>query len=113
MPETTAPRARLEEQLAELERRQRHVAEDLSEPLNADSTEQAVEMQDDAGLEAQATLISREIASVKRALARLDDGTYGDCVRCGAAIPKTRLEARPEAALCIECARRYEEAAHP
>jgi len=99
-------RARLEEQLAELEGRQQRIMDDLSEPLNPDSSEQAVEMEDDASLEAQAALVTREIASVKRALARIEDGTYGECVRCGDEIAPKRLEARPEAALCFSCASR-------
>ena len=39
-----------------------------------------------------------------RALLRVKNGTYGECVRCGAKIAPKRLEARPEAALCISCA---------
>ena len=105
MPDTEAAKARLEAQLAELEQRQERIAEDLSEPLNPDSSEQAVEMEDDASLEGQGALVAKEIASVKRALARIADGTYGECVRCGNAIAAARLEARPEAALCIDCAR--------
>lgn len=105
MPDTAAAKASLEEQLAELEARQARIAEDLAEPLNADSGEQAVEMEDDASLEGQGALIAKEIASVKRALARIEDGTYGECVRCGEDIAPARLEARPEAALCIDCAR--------
>jgi DnaK suppressor protein len=108
MPDTAAAKARLETQLAELEARQAHIAEDLAEPLNADSSEQAVEMEDDASLEGQGALVAREIASVKRALARIADGVYGECVRCGEEIAPARLEARPEAALCIDCARAAE-----
>lgn len=108
MPDTAAAKARLEAQLAELEARQAHIAADLSEPLNADSSEQAVEMEDDASLEGQGVLVAREIASVKRALARIEDGIYGECVRCGEVIAPARLEARPEAALCIDCARAAE-----
>lgn len=104
MPNTATARARLAEQLAELEARQEHLAQDLSEPLNADSSEQAVETQDDASLESQAALVAREIASVNRALLRVENGTYGECVRCGDAIDPRRLEVRPEAALCFACA---------
>jgi DksA/TraR C4-type zinc finger protein len=43
-------------------------------------------------------------ASVERALMRIEKGTYGQCVRCEAEIASKRLEARPEAALCFECA---------
>jgi DnaK suppressor protein len=108
MPDTVAFRARLEAELKELEARQARIAEDLAEPLNPDSSEQAVEMEDDAALEGQGALIAKEIASVKRALARIEDGTYGECVRCGEDIAPARLEARPEAALCIDCARSNE-----
>lgn len=105
MSDLAAVKTRLEEQLAELRGRQARVETDLAEPLNADFSEQAVEMEDDAALEGQAALIDRQIASVSRALERIERGTYGECVRCGAAIATARLEVRPEAALCIECAR--------
>jgi DnaK suppressor protein len=106
MSDTDAARARLEGQLAELEGRLGRIAADLAEPLAADSSEQAVEMEDDASLEGQAALITREIASVRRALERIDEGAYGECVQCGEAIAPGRLEAQPEAALCIACASR-------
>ena len=108
MPDTAAFKARLEAELEELESRQSRIADDLAEPLNADSSEQAIEMEDDASLEGQGALVAKEIASIKRALARIEDGTYGECVRCGGDIAPARLEARPEAALCIDCARSNE-----
>ena len=108
MSDTADFKARLEGQLEELEARQARIAEDLAEPLNPDSSEQAVEMEDDASLEGQGALVAKEIASVKRALARIEDGTYGECVRCGEDIAPARLDARPEAALCIDCARSNE-----
>ena len=108
MPNTATTRIHLNRMLAELEGRQQRIGEDLEEPLNRDSSERAVEMEDDASLEGQATLLEGEIASVKRALARIEDGSYGECVRCGEKIAGARLEARPEAALCINCAREAE-----
>ena len=102
--DSAAAKIRLDAQLVELNARMGHLERDLDEPLNADSSEQAVEMEDDQSLEAQALLVTREIASVKRALARIEDGEYGICVRCGNAIDPRRLAARPEAALCIHCA---------
>jgi RNA polymerase-binding protein DksA len=95
----------LESQLTELEARLRRIAEDLAEPLDRDSDEAAIEKEDDQNLEAQGSLIAKEIASVKRALERIRDGSYGICVRCGSEIAPARLAARPEAALCIACAR--------
>jgi RNA polymerase-binding transcription factor DksA len=38
------------------------------------------------------------------ALARLHDGSYGHCERCGRPIGDERLQARPAARMCIECA---------
>ena len=104
MPDLDHARSRLESQLAELQGRLSRLEEDLSETPDADSSERAVQMEDDEALEAQAAVISNEIASVRRALDRIDEGTYGECVRCGNEIAAGRLEARPEAALCIVCA---------
>jgi DnaK suppressor protein len=106
MVDSATARARLEAQLVELKGRQDRIAQDLATPLNPDLSEQAVEMEDDASLEGQAALTAREIASVQRALTRIKNGTYGECVRCGEQIAAKRLEARPEAALCIKCARK-------
>jgi RNA polymerase-binding protein DksA len=94
----------LQAQLAELEIRKGHIARDLAEPLNPDFAEQATEAEDDEALEAQGRLIEKEIISVKRALDRIEDGEYGICVRCSGEIAPARLQARPEAALCIHCA---------
>jgi DnaK suppressor protein len=46
-----------------------------------------------------------QLALVDEALARLDAGTFGRCVRCGNPIPRDRLEALPWAARCIDCQR--------
>jgi RNA polymerase-binding transcription factor DksA len=43
--------------------------------------------------------------AVAAAVARLDEGTYGICVRCGRPIAEGRLEARPWADTCVEHAR--------
>ena len=45
------------------------------------------------------------LATIDRALKRLDDGTYGRSVRSGLPIPDDRLEADPAAELTIEEAR--------
>jgi RNA polymerase-binding protein DksA len=43
-------------------------------------------------------------AKVHEALARIEDGTYGTCQRCGRAISHVRLDAVPYAPYCKECA---------
>ncbi len=100
----TAARERLNGMLWELQNRREHLERDLSEPPDPDSSERAVAMEDDEPLEAQVALVGREILSIRRALGRLDNGTYGECVQCGELIAPARLNARPEAALCIRCA---------
>jgi DnaK suppressor protein len=47
----------------------------------------------------------QQLGLVDEALARLDAGTFGTCVRCGKPIPLERLEALPWAARCIDCQR--------
>ncbi len=43
---------------------------------------------------------------IERALAKLDEGTYGACDSCGVRIPEGRLEIHPWAVLCVPCASR-------
>ena len=43
------------------------------------------------------------LQQIKSALGRIGDGSFGQCVRCGAVIPPERLEVRPYAEMCIQC----------
>jgi hypothetical protein len=45
------------------------------------------------------------LQDVQTALWRIDEGTYGNCVDCGAAIPFERLEILPQSARCLPCQR--------
>lgn len=107
MTDLAKAQATLEAQLQELETRLSHIGRDLSEPHDPDSSERAVQMEDDESLEGQGRLITREIASAKHALGRVGNGSYGVCVQCGEDISENRLEVRPEAALCINCASKH------
>lgn len=60
----------------------------------------AVERERDLALSLQARAAVDEI---DRALARIDAGMYGICETCGQTIPKERLKALPQAALCVRC----------
>ncbi|WP_068255192.1 TraR/DksA family transcriptional regulator [Janibacter corallicola] len=46
------------------------------------------------------------LTDIDAALERLEQGTYGICEQCGRPIGEGRLEARPTATRCIECASR-------
>jgi len=47
--------------------------------------------------------IKEQIVGVERALHKFEEGTYGFCDSCGQPIDPARLEAIPEANLCINC----------
>lgn len=47
------------------------------------------------------------LADVRRALAKISEGSYGSCDDCGTDIPPERLEIRPWAVLCVACASRH------
>jgi DnaK suppressor protein len=46
---------------------------------------------------------SQLIEEIDEALQRIDDGTYGQCARCGKPIDEKRLEAMPTARYDAEC----------
>lgn len=47
--------------------------------------------------------IRDSLVEVKHALGKLDEGTYGLCDDCGQSIDPARLEALPQASLCVNC----------
>ena len=47
--------------------------------------------------------LSESLAEVEHSLHKLDDGTYGMCDNCGQRINSARLEALPQANLCLIC----------
>ena len=55
-------------------------------------------------------ILDSEAEQIHEAMQRKAEGRYGICEECNQPIPKERLEARPEAVLCIDCQRRREEA---
>ncbi|HVX21742.1 MAG TPA: TraR/DksA C4-type zinc finger protein [Acidimicrobiales bacterium] len=57
--------------------------------------------------EALAAPLNDALAEVEAAIARLADGTYGLCRRCGQPIAPDRLEAMPATQYCIACASRH------
>jgi DnaK suppressor protein len=44
------------------------------------------------------------LGHIDRALAKLDEGSYGRCDACGEEIPAARLRAMPDRSLCVRCA---------
>lgn len=51
-----------------------------------------------------------EWRSLRGAIRRIDEGSYGLCIDCGTGIPFARLQAQPVAARCIACQTQVEHA---
>jgi RNA polymerase-binding protein DksA len=66
----------------------------------ADDATEVFEKEKSVGLE---MTLRDHLRHVEHALARIEEGTYGQCERCGKPIGKERLDALPETTLCIEC----------
>ena len=82
----------------------------VSEVETSPADKATVRLLNDLALEA-AGHTAMQLQIVRRALAKFDDGSYGLCEECGNDIGFSRLQARPEAALCIACQTRAER--HP
>jgi RNA polymerase-binding transcription factor DksA len=61
-------------------------------------------MENDAVLAGIGEATAAELAQINRALAQLDQGTYGLCSQCGKPIDTRRLHALPYSDRCITCA---------
>ena len=80
---------------------QRTMDEEVGVPggVGADTASITFERELGSGLEEGA---QQSLARIDRALARMDEGSYGICERCGEPIGRERLLARPSATLCIQ-----------
>ena len=79
-----------EESLAELSSSAQHQADTGTETFDRERDVSILEQ------------VEAELSDVEHALRRLDEGTYGICEACGSAIDDSRLEAKPEARLCLD-----------
>lgn len=93
--------------LAELEHRFGKLTDNIThanEPLSHDFAEQATELENSEVVDFLGNFTRSEIAQVKQAIKRIDEGDYGDCVACGEPINPERLKILPFTAKCIRCA---------
>jgi DnaK suppressor protein len=103
--------AEVAELRAEIDKAESDIADRLGDAIADAGDDQA-----DAGAktferehELAATHKARELlAQSERALARINEGTYGTCESCGEPIGKARLQAFPRATLCVACKQREE-----
>jgi RNA polymerase-binding transcription factor len=100
------PRAKLEEERAHLAQQLTDLGYGADGRLSfdqnfADSSQVTAERGE---AEALATSLQESLDEVTEALGKLDAGTYGTCETCGKPIAPARLEAKPAARNCIDCA---------
>ena len=106
-------RAALEAQLSALSRTDEPPSLDgtrdlpVSEVETSPADKATVRLLNDLALEAAGHHAAR-MQVLRHALAKFEDGSYGLCEECGGDIGFLRLEARPEAFLCIACQTRLE-----
>ena len=104
MVDTERFRNILQERLKVLTSKLNEIDEDLKEHgTEADFEERATEIAGDEVLEGLGVQGQKEAQQIKAALKRIDEGNYGECVRCGEEIAPKRLELLPHTPLCTAC----------
>ena len=107
MQEYEQVRNNLIEMLEDLDDRLDKITNDvkhLEQPLDKDFAEQATQKENDEVIDALGNSARVKISKIKQAISRIDNGQYGQCVICGQAIKKARLDILPFSDKCIRCA---------
>ncbi|NDR59440.1 TraR/DksA family transcriptional regulator [Aliiruegeria sabulilitoris] len=98
-------KAQLEARLAALDVKLHEIDAELDSHQSRDWEELAVERETDEVLEGEGRAGKVEIAAIRAALERIENGNYGECVQCGEDIAEARLDLLPYTPFCAECAR--------
>jgi len=88
----------------------RHSQKDAAGDLSSYSYHMADAGSDAAERETMLDLASTQqklLEKINKSLERIEQGVYGTCELCGGAIDAARLEALPEATVCIKCMNKY------
>lgn len=81
---------------------QRHLHR--TDPVSPDFAEQATETENDEVVAALDQGAQIELSQIVKALQRIEEGSYGQCVVCGENVNTERLKAIPHTPFCIGCA---------
>lgn len=104
MPDLDAARKLLENRRAELFGELHEIEDALDDPTPKDWEDAAQERQSDEVLEALGVHDLAEVRQIDAALGRIEEGSYGLCMKCGEEISEARLEALPATPFCKNCA---------
>ena len=105
MTDLASRRRELEDRLGALNVRLHEIEDELDSHQSKDWEELATEREGDEVLERLGVSGQAEIARIRAALKRMDEGTYGVCVTCGTEISQERLDLVPWTPFCKRCAR--------
>lgn len=97
-------RAMMEKRLAELDTRLHELDDELDAHQSKDWEEMATEREQDEVFEGLGHAGEEEIAMIRAAFDRMEEGEYGYCVKCGAEIAEARLDLLPATPFCQDCA---------
>ena len=97
-------KSQLETRLGELNARLHGIEDTLDEEPSQDAEDRASEREDDEVLESLGNSGLKEIQMIEAALGRIEEGSYGDCAKCGEEILPERLDLLPYTPLCRNCA---------
>ena len=101
---------RMRDGLEEDQRFRANEEQDFTQHDSGDMSQSLFTREVDATVEQN---VERRLASVERALQKIEEGTYGICDDTGEQIPRGRLEAVPEAIRTIEAQQRFERERRP
>lgn len=99
---------KLEAQRREAEAELRRLQEFMQGEVDVDAEEGDPDLFEREKVAALIAAQERRLEAVQRALKAIEAGVYGICERCRQPIAPERLEARPEAVLCIACQQEVE-----
>ncbi|MGB3278183.1 MAG: TraR/DksA C4-type zinc finger protein [Pseudorhodobacter sp.] len=97
-------KAQLEARLGVLAARLNAIETELDSHQSKDWEELATERETDEVLEGLGVSGQQEIRMIQAALARIEDGEYGSCAKCGSIISDERLDVVPYTPFCRVCA---------
>jgi DnaK suppressor protein len=113
--QSTTMRARLRERASQLRAEIRSTLERSADETHVRIAEQVRDTEDDSFsnliVDLNLAEIDRDAGELRRidtALARINEGSYGQCESCGQEIPQARLQAEPTALRCVKCQELFE-----
>lgn len=104
MTPTDRRKAQLEARLSDLKGRLQGIEAELDSHDAKDWEELATEREGDEVLESMGVTGQHEMRQIEAALARIGEGEYGYCTKCGSEIGDERLDLVPQTPFCRNCA---------